>query len=139
MIRPRSCSIFIYLCCVNPFIKIRMFFLLIPLYLSLTGMYRDQAILPVFNQADCSSNIPSGKHSFFSTSSLFNAIPENQVNGNSQVPAPSLKNHTNDYTAHPRTTSLLFFHLVTGYVFFSEQIAPGFPKTRIAFPFSYFW
>ena len=120
-------------------IKIRTILLLIPLYLAVTGIYSERSALPVFNPSEHPTDIPSGERSFFSTSYLFTAIPENQVSGSNQVPAPSLKNHINDYTAHPGVASLSFSLWVTRCVLFSEQIVPGFPKTSIAFPFNYFW
>lgn len=113
---------------------------LILLYGFLLGQYSNNPVLPGSNLTQNSSDVPLNERSYFTGSSLFNAIPpENQVSGANSVPAPSLKNHINDYTAYPRTADLLFFNLISDYLIYSRNIDPGFPKTVITFPFHYFW
>jgi hypothetical protein len=115
-------------------------FLLILLYGFMVVPYSGGNFVPVSNMEQDHDDIPVNEKSFFNVASLFNAIPsENQVSGSGSIPAPSLKRHVNDYTAHHHTVELLIFNQITDYLIYSLNIDPGFPKTVITFPFHYFW
>jgi hypothetical protein len=106
----------------------------------MTGQYNSSNSLPVSNNEQKCSDDPLNERSYFNVSSLLDAIPsENQVSGAGSVPAPSLKNHMNDYNAHHNKVELFICNRLSNYLFYCVNIDPGFPKTVITFPFDYFW
>lgn len=121
-------------------IKITVSILLILLYSFMTGQYNSSHSVPISNDEQNCTDGPLNERSYFNVSSLFDAIPsENQASGAGLVPAPSLKNHLNDYNAHHNKVELFLFNRLSDYLFYCENIDPGFPKTVITFPFDYFW
>lgn len=106
----------------------------------LTGLYSIGNTLSATTPSQNNENIPLNEKSFFTSASLFSTLTsENQVSGLNLVPAPSLKNHTDDSRAHHRTVELRLINLSANYIIYSGNIDPGFPKTVITFPFHYFW
>jgi hypothetical protein len=120
--------------------KIMALLLMILLYGFMIVPYNGGNPAPDPNPEQDPVHSPANERSYFNAAILFHAISsENQLSGAGSVPAPSLKNHVNDYVAHHQMVEMLIFNYASDYLLYSLNIDPGFPKTVITFPFHYFW
>jgi len=128
-----------YLCCVKKNIRAIVLVNLLVLYSLSLSLY---SVKIIGSDTISTKNQPFNSESYYTISSLDsfrNSIKtENLVDGFSNIPVTTLKNHFNAFSTKIKTTELFHINEFAKYISYTKNAVIDFEHSDIIYPFHYF-